>query len=335
MRAHALTVLALIAGASGCAAVLGIEDGAPREDAGPDTSAPSDASADASPSDSASDAAGDADAGPVACASNKPFGAPTRLTSLETTTAETNPYLTGNELAIFFSSNRAGTLGSNDLYTATRLKRTDPFGPATSLGAPPNAVSTELDPRLSTDELTLRFSSDRFGNGIVRMYQSNRASKMAAWSAPVLLTIGMPSSSDEQPFVTPDEKTIYFTSNRLGTTGAFDLWTAPAASLGFGPPTVVAGLESPKDEMAPVLSFDELEIFFGSNRNSTFRDIFHATRATKTDPWSAPTAVTELDTTEDEIPGWLSRDSCRLYFASNHGGTTLVDIDLWVAERTP
>jgi hypothetical protein len=44
-----------------------------------------------------------------------------------------------------------------------------------------------------------------------------------------------------------------------------------------------------------------------------------ASRASRTASFSAPVNVEELNTANEDLPGWLSPDLCRLYFTSNGG----------------
>src|SRR5207237_8248408 len=65
-----------------------------------------------------------------------------------------------------------------------------------------------------------------------------------------------------------DDLTFYFTSNRPGGLGGYDIYTTKTAPDGtFLPPAVVRELSSPADDQFPTVSRrDGLEIFFTSNR---------------------------------------------------------------------
>lgn len=64
---------------------------------------------------------------------------------------------------IFFSSNRAGGLGSFDVWTSTRRSVHEPWSAPRDLGAPINTATTDFQPSLSHDARTLLFSSGRAG----------------------------------------------------------------------------------------------------------------------------------------------------------------------------
>lgn len=78
------------------------------------------------------------------------------------------------------------------------------------------------------------------------------------------------------------------------------------------------GVNSPYGDAAPVVSDDEREIFFSSDRGSSGTlplDIFVATRATADVPFETPVALPGLSTKESyDWPVWLSPDRCTLYY---------------------
>ncbi len=49
---------------------------------------------------------------------------PVKITDLSTTFAEDDPALTGDELEIYFDSDRPGGTGGDDIWRATRTTRT-------------------------------------------------------------------------------------------------------------------------------------------------------------------------------------------------------------------
>ncbi|MEX1138283.1 MAG: hypothetical protein WEF53_02910 [Bacteroidota bacterium] len=65
---------------------------------------------------------------------------------------------------IYFSSNRPGTLGDNDLWVSTRASFRDPWSAPVNLGPPLNLVGPDQAPDLSHDGQTLLFHSVRPGN---------------------------------------------------------------------------------------------------------------------------------------------------------------------------
>src|SRR5262245_27538898 len=95
---------------AGCAAILGIDDGVPR-----------DASTEAVASDAGNVGDGGPDAAaPPMCDVDAAFGAPKLVTALDTSVNDAHLRLSQDELAGYFQSNRDGSAGSYDIFTATR-----------------------------------------------------------------------------------------------------------------------------------------------------------------------------------------------------------------------
>jgi hypothetical protein len=103
------------------------------------------------------------------------FGAATLVTELSSTANENRPSIRHDGLEIFFQSNRSGSIGGGDLWTATRADTLDPWSTPVNLGSPINSASVEQNAYLSSDGKTLLFSSDRAGGfGGLDLYVSTR-----------------------------------------------------------------------------------------------------------------------------------------------------------------
>ena len=73
------------------------------------------------------------------------------------------PELSKDELSLYFSSNRPGPFGGEDVWVSQRASREDPWGPAVNLGAAINTEFNERAPALSRDGHWLFFASTRPG----------------------------------------------------------------------------------------------------------------------------------------------------------------------------
>jgi hypothetical protein len=87
----------------------------------------------------------------------------------------------------------------------------------------------------------------------------------------------------------------------------------------FAAPIVVAGIEQTGYEGGCFVTADELGIMFHSDRGAN-RDIYRATRANATDPFSPAVALTELELGMKEEDAWLSPDGHTLVFSANPTG---------------
>ena len=112
------------------------------------------------------------------------------------------------------------------------------------------------------------------------------------------------TTSNQNPTLTADLLDITFTSNRSDM--AADVWTAHRASPGdpFDPPTLVAEASSPLYETSPAIALDGLTLYLGSDRDGGLgdADIWSATRADRTMPWSAPANLAALNSAAKDIP---------------------------------
>ena len=96
-------------------------------------------------------------------ASNGSWGSATPVTELNSASGDFRPNVRKDGLEVVFDSNRTGTYGLQDLYTATRASVADPWSTPTNLGSLVNTAATEVRASFSWDGSTLYFS--RFGAG--------------------------------------------------------------------------------------------------------------------------------------------------------------------------
>lgn len=262
------------------------------------------------------------------------FGSPKLLEGVDSSSSEINAQLSPDELTIYVASNRGGTY---DLYTATRRMRTEPFGVPRELVNVNSASSNDEGPAISSDGLTLYFVSNRNGAAGPEfdLFVTTRISSAADFPAPMEVSMVNSTATDSTPSVAADGLTLYFTSTRLGVAKIFHA-VRPSTSSAFSGPTELGELSiQDQDADGPVVSTDQLSIYFSSSRSGTKGaiDIWIARRSTLVDGFGSPEPVAELNTPSKEWPLWLSPDGCRLYFASDRAGGA-GGYDIYVAERS-
>ena len=302
-----------------CGHVYGAtDDPMAASDGGPESSpndavAPdgSDASVDAPDAADASDAA---DATPP-CNVAKPFGVPAQIVA--TGNANEGATLTDDELTIFVDNVVASR---HAMFLSTRAKVADTFPVGTEIAPPVGSLtSTNFNGSLSGDGLVLFFASDRANAGAFGIYRATRSNAASSFGTPISQSNLSVGAADLQPFATKDD--LWFVSDRVNPGVQFDVYRAPLlADGGVGLASPVTEIESLVNEGRPVVTRDGLRIFFGSYRAGTDIDIFTATRVSKVAAFSPPTPVTELNSTFNEQPTWISADSCRLYLVSDLSG---------------
>jgi hypothetical protein len=288
-----------------------------------------------------------------------PWSAPVNLgPPVNTSFAELNPFISKDGLSFYFTCfDCPGNLGGSDIWVSQRPSVNDPWGTPQNLGPNINSGSNDAGPALSSDGHRLYFSSNRPGGfGGNDIYVSRRQNKRDdfGWQPAENLGSGVNTSASEQgPEYFEDDKTgiitLYFVSDRPGGLGGNDIYgsTLNEREETFGSAVLVAELSSHFNDQGPAIRQDGLEIFLGSDRPgsippppglpSQVLDLWVATRASTSDPWSTPVNVGPVVNSAftDAGPA-LSRDGTELYFHSpfrpgNVGGT---QFDIWVSTRS-
>jgi hypothetical protein len=116
---------------------------------------------------------------------------------------------------LYFSSNREGSLGQNDIYRSRR--RDGGWAAPENLGAPVNTSGREYDPFIAPDESYVLFASERPGGlGAADLYLSLRRPD-GTWGEPRNLGPEINTSHSEYtPMLSPDGKYLFFTRGRWG-----------------------------------------------------------------------------------------------------------------------
>jgi hypothetical protein len=198
------------------------------------------------------------------------FSAASPVVELTSDGFDGTPFASASGLRLYFYSTRTGSsAGSRDLWFAERPSLADAFGPATPL-TELNSPSGDLLPRLSADELSIVFTSQRpEGKGRTDIWRARRSAVGAAFDAPENIDELNTELDDTGAWLSSDGLTIFFASNRAGGQGGLDFWRAARASTDapFGPAEVLAALNTPGEELDIAFSSTERELFFSSDRD--------------------------------------------------------------------
>ena len=139
------------------------------------------------------------------------------------------------------------SMGRTDLYSARRANGA--WTDIKNLGGQVNSSFYDSQPTLSADGRTLYFASDRpGGQGGTDIYTSTWTG--AEWTTARMLPNANSSSEDMSPVIAADGKTFYYSSNRGGGQGGFDIYTGKVDASGLGASrNVGAPINTVADEM--------------------------------------------------------------------------------------
>lgn len=257
----------------------------------------------------------------------------TLVAELSSRDKDDNPTLTGDRLAICFTSTRASSTERADVWCAERATLSERFDEPVEITAV-NSDAFETSPALSLSGLDLWFSSDREGGaGQGDIYVSSRTERSAPFGAPILVP-ELNSELDDIPRPPAMGDTVMpLGSRRTDDTYFTYLATRETPSSPFSSPVLVEELtDSGLIVVDAQLSEDGLLLLFTSvAEDDAPGDLYAAERASLDESFGAPVLLSGVNSTEDDRDPWLSPDGQVLYFSSNRDG----DFEIYSATRVP
>jgi Tol biopolymer transport system component len=185
-------------------------------------------------------------------------------------------------------------------------------------------------PTFTPDGSYILFGSDRTALHLWVATKTN-----GSFEAPTLTQLALAGEQRaNEPYLVGGGQTLYFAATLGTATINWDLYRATGGPPSFSPAIQVAGTVSPDDEQAPVVSADERELFFSSDRHAPNvadkLDIYTATRSDPSQAFSMPVQVPAVSQDGgNDWPVWLSPDGCDLYYINKTAGVST----LYVSRR--
>jgi hypothetical protein len=180
--------------------------------------------------------------------------------------------ISADGLSLYFAAkDRPGGYGSHDLWVTSRSTVDDDWGTPVNLGATVNSASNDYSLSLSSDGLSLYFSSPRSGGyGNLDIWVTTRATTDDNWGDPNNLGPMLNTSYHEfSPSISSDGLLLFFSSTRPGGAGVEDLYLARRATTNdeWGPPVNLGNMiNSTFVEAGVTISADGSMLYFHSNR---------------------------------------------------------------------
>ena len=263
------------------------------------------------------------------------LGTPTNLGSIVNSPhMESSPDISADGLELYFTSNRPGGLGGNDIWVTKRPSIDSAWGKPVNLGPIVNSSAAESTPTISRDGLSLYFCDWRDprpgGHGKTDIWVTTRKAKNDEWGKPVNLGPVVNSSAYEiTPEISSDGLELYFESDRPGGLGSDDIWVTRRRARGhpWGKPVRLNSLiNTSAMEHCPTISSDGLTLFFDlTPSGKKIGDLMVTRRKTPQDDWGK--SINLGHSASDHWASSISADGSTLYFSSNRpGGSGSVDI---------
>ncbi len=202
-----------------------------------------------------------------------------------------------------------------------------------------NTPGHEASIGLSVDgQQLLIYSSQEDKNGDI--YYSKLDG--STWSKPVAFDALNSKASETHACFSADGKTIYFTSNRKGGYGSYDIYRIVKLPNGEWslPQNLGPKINTSRSDRAPFIHPDGVSLFFSSEGHETMGgfDIFQSTMD-ENGVWSDPENIGyPINTTEDDVFYVTSVDGKRSYYSSekeNGNGKDIFLIELPSVEVNP
>jgi len=195
--------------------------------------------------------------------------------------------ISADGLALYFASERPGEYGEVDIvdiWITTRATTEDEWMIPVNLGRTVNITANDFAPSISANSLELFFASDRTGGfSEFDIWVTMRKTIQDPWREPANLgPIVNTSAIDITPSISADGLELFFTSDRPGGFGVFDIWVTgrPTVSEPWGQPVNLGPIvNTSAHEYCPNISADGFTLFFHSDRPGGFGDF---------DIWQAP-----------------------------------------------
>ncbi len=258
------------------------------------------------------------------------------------------PVISADETTLLFTSRRPETTGGGkdaadeqyyeDIYMVTKTDSV--WGNLVNLGSPVNSEHHDAVVGLSADgQKLLIYQASKGASQMGDLFIS--ALDGSSWSKPKSLGKNINSVHSElSGSITGDEKLIFFSSDRPGGLGGFDIYVSALLPDGTYGPAVNLGpkINTKYNEDSPFIHPDGKTLYFSSKGHNSMGgyDVFSVhvdpTNGMINEISEVKNAGYPINTADDEIYFVWSTDGKRAYFASVRDGG-YGDKDIYMLEK--
>jgi len=154
------------------------------------------------------------------------FSTPVEIAGVNTTSTDGELFLTADGQTMYFTSNRPGGPGANDLYVATK-SASGMFNTPAVLTGIVNTTANEDRPVPSPDGLTLYFARNTDpATDNYEIWVAHRSSPTGAFNSVEIIPSLNSPLRDTPLLLSDDGCTLYLSSSRTGGVGATDIYAA-------------------------------------------------------------------------------------------------------------
>jgi hypothetical protein len=203
------------------------------------------------------------------------FGNPAPVAGINTTGPDECPTATADGLFIYFNRYAGGVTGW-DIWVAQRATTSVDFS-----NPMPVASLNQSGDILDSNQYPLPNNSAMYwlsGRTSTTNYEIFRATRNVGGTFDQATPVLQTTANENSMVVTPNELTMYFSSDATPTTGGYDIWMTKRTTTadGWGVPVHVDELSSDQDEHITTISPDGCAVYFQRNVTGRSMDIFVA-----------------------------------------------------------
>lgn len=144
---------------------------------------------------------------------------------------------------------------------------------------------------------------------------------------------------DDTPFMTNNGNTVYFSSDRSGGQGGFDIWVTENIDGNWTLPVNLGpNINTDSDEISPTLTMNNSELFFIRGNYYGYGHIYYGIIMRSefaSGQWQSPVILPgTINSDSQEYSPSISGDGSKLYFISHRENNLPGETAIWVSQRT-